>query len=190
MATLRELYDPLSNEVDRQEDRARPRARDPRRSRTESLILKTSLTPTDYAEAWALTHYLAIKRGPDFVEYLKSLGRIPPLEPRTPEQQLALFREFFPDDLVKLDKKVDDYIRTLSRTRRYDPLPFYAVVLEQPLGNGLVYRAATVSQSPQVIQKWVAEKTRPQGGEPNWEATPHATWAQAHLAVEQWMHGP
>ena len=132
-------------------------------TQTESLVLKTALTPPDYAQAWALTHYLAQKRGEDFVKYLKAMSQIPPLEPRTPQENLADFRRFFGDDLTKLDKKLDDYIRKLSQKKGYDPLPYYTVVFVQPLGNGVVRRLATVSQSPQMIQQWVQEETWPQG---------------------------
>ena len=108
-----------------------------RSTQTESLLLKPALTPPDYAQAWALTHYLALKRGEDFVKYFKAMSQIPPLEPRTPEQNLAEFRRFFGDDLTRLDKKLDDYIRKLSQKKGYDPLPYYTVIFVQPMGNGV-----------------------------------------------------
>jgi hypothetical protein len=189
MATLRELDDPLSNHVEGRDDRTLPVAREPRRSRTESLILKTALTPTDYAEAWALTHYLAQKRGADFIKFLKAMSQMPPLEPRTPAEQLAEFRKFFGDDLFKIDKKEDDYIRWLSRLRSYDPLPFYVVMVEQPLGGGTVHRRAKVSQSPQIIQQWLLEISAADGGIGNWQAVPQPTRARAVLMAQEWIHG-
>ena len=51
----------------------------------------------------------------------------------------------------------------------------------------MVRRAATVSQSPQVIQNWVEKFTSPQGGIPNWQAFPFRSRARALLAVEEWM---
>ena len=158
-------------------------------SHTETLLLKTSLTPTDYAEAWALTHYLARSRGPDFVKYLKAMSQVPPLEPRTPHQNLAELRRYFDDDPARLDKKLDDHIRKLSQKRSYDPLPYYTVIFAQPLGNGLIRRGAMVSQSPQMIQQWVQDMTAPHGAEPNWEAVQRPTRARAILAAEEWMHG-
>ena len=122
-------------------------------------MLKPALTPPDYAQAWALTHYLAQRHGEEFVKYLKAMSQIPPLEPRTPEQNLAEFRRFFGDDLTKLDKKLDDYIRKLSQKKGYDPLPYYTVIFVQPMGNGVVRRLATVRQSPQMIEQWVQERT-------------------------------
>jgi hypothetical protein len=143
----------------------------------------------DYAQAWALTHYLAQKRGPDFVKYLKAMIEIPPLEPRTPAQNLAEFRKFFTNSPAQLDKSVDDYIHKLSQKKSYDSLVAYAVVFQQSLGNGVVRRAATVSQSPQFIQQWVQEMTSPQGDVPIWEATPWSTRNQAFIAIRNWMHG-
>src|SRR5262249_35681573 len=136
----------------------------------ESLMLKSALTPTDYAEAWALTHYLAQRRGPEFVRYLKSMSKTPPLQPRTPAENLAEFRKFVSDAPARLDKKVSDYIHKLSQKKSYDTLYYYQVVFQQSLGNGVIRRAAMVSQSPQFIQQWILELTSPNGEIPNWEA--------------------
>jgi hypothetical protein len=115
------------------------------------------------------------------------MSRMPPLEPRTPEWQLAEFRRFFGDDLVKLDRKAEDYLRKLSQRGRFLALPHYAVIFEQPLGGGMVRRAATVSQSPQVIQRFLEATTSPQGGEANWQVLPFPSRARALLAAEEWM---
>jgi hypothetical protein len=178
MATLRELDDPLQ--------RAQAPAGPHRLVDAESLVKKTRLTPTDYAQAWALTFYLALQK-PEFVKYLKSMSRMPPLEPRTPEWHLAEFRKFFGDDLAKLDKKAEDFLRKQSQRRDFVLLPHYAVIFEQPLGGGMVRRAARVSQSPQVIQKWLEQTISPQGGVPNWEVLPFPTHMRAVMAAEEWM---
>jgi hypothetical protein len=115
------------------------------------------------------------------------MSQVPPLELRTPEQNLAEFRHFFGEDLGRLDKKLGEYIHKLSLKKGYDPLPYYTVIFAQPLGNGVIRRAATCSQSPQMIQQWVLEQTAPHGGEPNWEAVPWPTRARAILAAETWM---
>ncbi len=187
MATLRELADPLANEVEAHGRDARPAHRDRYLVQAESLVTKDRLTPTDYAQAWALTHYLARMRGDDFVRFLKAMSQMPPLEPRTPEQHLAEFRKFFGDDPVKIDKETDKHIRKLSTSKGYDPLPFYAVIFEQPLGGGMVHRAAWISQSPQMIEQWVQRMTSSQGGIPSWQAFSYSTRTQAILAAEQWM---
>jgi Protein of unknown function (DUF1570) len=189
MATLRELDDPLSNQVKAARMQPTKVARQRMVTHTESLLLKTALTPTDYAEAWALTHYLARKRGPEFVKYLKAMSQVSPLRPRTPEENLAELRRYFDDDPAKLDKKLDEHIRKLSLKKGYDPLPYYTVIFAQPLGNGMIRRAAMVSQSPQMIQQWVQDMTAPHGAEPNWEAVTRPTRARAILAAEEWMSG-
>jgi hypothetical protein len=187
MATLRELDDPLSNHVNGGDVRPVKVAHQRQMTETEALLLKRALTPTDYAQAWALTHYLALKHGAEFVSFLKAMSQVPPLQARSPEENLAEFRRFFGADLTKLDKKLDEYIRKLSQKRTYDPLPYYTVIFAQPLGNGIIRRAATYSQSPQMIQQWVQEQTAPHGDEPNWEAVPWPTRARAILAAEEWM---
>ena len=187
MATLRELADPLANEVDALGQVARPINRDRYLVETETLISKDRLTPTDYAQAWALTHYLAQKRDGSFVRFLKAMSQMPPLEPRTPQQHLAEFRKYLGEDLIKVDRETDKHIRKLSTAKTYDPLPYYAVVFEQALGGGMVHRVAWISQSPQMIEQWVERTTSPQGGIPSWQAVPYPTRTRAFLAAEEWM---
>ncbi len=181
MATIRELEDPLSNikRISRK-DSAPP---------SETLLLKSALSPTDYADAWALTHYLAQKRFPEFMKYLKAMSQVPPFEQHTPAENLAEFRKYFSEPPAKLEKKLSEHIHKISQKRGYDSLFFYAVVFEQPLANGLLRRAATFSQSPQIIQEWVQEMTSPTGGLPSWEATTWPTRATAEKAVQDWMRG-
>ena len=189
MATIRELNDPWSIEVNAPNSHSTRLASQRHVARAESLMLETTLTPTDYARAWAMTHYLALRRGDDFVKYLKAMSQIPPLQPRTPEEHLAEFRKFFVEDLSKLDKKVDEYIGKLSTKKTYDPLPYYAVMFEWTLPNGMLTRAAMVSQSPQIIRQKVNELTSPDGIEPYWEAVERPTRARAYLLASQWMRG-
>jgi hypothetical protein len=187
MATIRELEDPLSTEVHGALIPTVQVARQRSTTQSESLMLKTVLTPTDYAQAWALTHYLAQNRGTEIVKYLKAMSQIPPLQPRTPEENLADFRKFFGNDLARLDKKVDDHVHKISQKKSYDTLYYYAVVFHQVLANGMVRKVAFWSQSPQMIQQRVQELTDPQGAEPYWEAIPRPTRAQAIFTAEEWM---
>jgi len=188
MATIRELEDPLSVAIRGRDAQAKALVREPGKPLVECLVRKTKLTPTEYALAWAMTHYLGFKRQDDFVAYLKTMSQIPPLEPRTPEDHLAEFRKAFGPDLVKVDKAIDVYLRKLVKQKGYDPMPYYTVTYEQPLPAGLS-RAGMVSQSPQMIQQWVQEISNPQGAQPTWRALPHATRARALRALEEWMKG-
>ncbi len=187
MATIRELQDPLAVAFRGDGDQAKAMVGQPGKPLVECLVRKTHLTPTEYALAWAMTHYLAFKRQDDFVEYLKAMSQIPPLEPRTPEDHLAEFRKAFGADLVKIDKTIDGYLKKLAKQKGYDPMPYYAATYEQTLPAGLLKRAAMVSQSPQMIQQWVEEISSPLGAPPNWQALPFTRRAQALLAVEEWM---
>jgi hypothetical protein len=182
MATIRDLEDPLSLQV-MGNDHLRI-GRDPRKSLIEYLVTRTELTPTDYALAWALTHFLALKRGPEFVEFLKTMSQMPPMQKVTPAEHLAAFRAAFGDDLARMDRKLVDY---LSKLKGYEPLPYYAVVFEQRVGGGIVKHAAIVSQSPSMIRQWIDAVSNAHGAPPTWEAFPHPTRARALLTAEQWM---
>ena len=182
MATIRDLEDPLSLQV---MSHNRPRiGRDPKMPLVEYLVTRTDLTPTDYALAWALTHYLALKRGNDFVAYLKTMSQIAPLKKVTPEEHLANFRAAFSPDLSKMDRALADY---LAKLKGYDQLPYYAVMFEQRVGGGMIKRAAIVSQSPSMIRQWLESVNTLDGAPPSWEALPHPTRARALLTAEQWM---
>ncbi len=188
MATICELDDAEAIWHSGANPRAIPVAQRRSASRTESLVTETRLTPTDYAHAWALTHFLARTRCGDFVKYLKQMGQLPPLEPRSPEDHLADFRKFFGHDLAKVDKKVNDYLRKLSEKKTYERLPYYAVMSEQILGNGTVKRIGWVSQSPQRIQQWVQEQIALHGNEPRWQAIPLTSRARAELMAQRWVN--
>ncbi len=60
---------------------------------------RTDLSPTDYALSWALTDHLAIKRVDDFLDYIRVMSQIPPMEPRSTEDHLRTFKAAFGDKL-------------------------------------------------------------------------------------------
>ena len=188
MATIRELGDPLSVKFQGDSSPVKSLVREPGKPLVECLVRKTRLTPTEYSLAWAMTHYLAFKRQDDFVAYLKRMSQFAPLVPRSPDEHLADFEQAFGHDLFKLDRAIDVYLRRLDTQKKFDRMPFYAVMYEQVVPTGLV-RRARVSQSPQVIWQWVQEVTVPQGAQPTWQAIPHDTRARALHAVQQWMNG-
>ena len=190
MATIRELEDPPPLKLQSGDTPAKLVVREPGKPLVECLVRKTRLTPTEYALAWAMTHYLAVKRQDDFVAYLKTMSQLPPLEPRTPEEHLAEFENAFGHDLAKLDRAIDNYLKkVLPKQKGYVPLPFYAVMYEQVIPTGLV-RRSLVSQSPQIIQKWVQEVTIPEGAQPTWQAFPQPNRGQAELVADSGPSDP
>lgn len=181
MATIHDLNDTLPMEV---KGVARPQVgRDPKTPLVEYIVTRKELTPTDYALSWALTHYLLMKRSNEFLAFLKTMSQIPPLEERTPEDHLESFRAAFGTELSKMDKAIGAYLNKL----KFDPLPYYAVMFEQPTQGGMIRRAAMVSQSPSVIRQWIESISSPQGGPTSWDLIPHPTKARAQLTAEQWM---
>jgi hypothetical protein len=182
MATIRDLEDPQSLQV---KGMNRPRiGRDPRMPLVEYLVTRTELTPTDYALAWALTHYLALKRGNEFVSFMKQMSQLPPLKQVAPEEHLATFRAAFGNDLARMDRAIGLY---LSKLKDDNPLPYYAVMFEQRLGAGMIKRAAIVSQSASMIRQWLETVTVAEGAPPSWKAEPYSSRGRAMLTAEQWM---
>jgi hypothetical protein len=117
------------------------------------------------------------------------MSQVAPLQTRTPEQNLAVFTKNFPGSPSKLDKRVDDHIIKLSQKGSYDPLPYYAVIFEQPIAVDRMRRAAFISQSPQIIRQWVNQMIMETGAEPSWQMLPYPTKATAYAFASQWMKG-
>lgn len=182
MATIRDLDDPAAVPV-HIANGSRPRlGRDRRMPMIEYLVTRKDLTPTDYALSWALTHYLAKKRGTEFLAFLGTMSQMPPLQKPTPAEQLDAFRAAFGADLVKMDRAVATYLSKL----KYAPLPYYAVLFEQSIARGQIRRATLVSQSPSIIMQWLDGVTEPDGGPPAREIIPHPTRASAERTADQW----
>jgi hypothetical protein len=188
MATLRDLNDPLTISL---EGRGQPRRRGRERERErpadlQALLTSESLSATDYARAWGLTYYLANKKFDAFLAYLKEMGRMPPEANRFAEDHLAAFRAHFGSDLAATGRAMNRYLASL---KNYEPIPYYAVAFEQPIGRGLVQRAALVSQSPAMIYQWIQNTTSPRGEPPVWHAWPFESRTRAILAANQWLEG-
>ncbi len=188
MATLREVEDPVSLSMRGQDVHTKSLFRKPGQPLVEAMIRRRDLTPTEYALAWSITHYLAMKRSDDFTRFLRLMAAVPPLEPRSADDHVREFRNAFGDDLGKLDKTIHAYLNRLTKQKGYDPMPYYAVLFEQPLPNGRLRRAAMVSQSPQLIKQWIDEMSNPAAGLPSWQASPYPSRARATLAVQEWIH--
>ena len=185
LTTIRDLEDPMSSEV-RGGPKA-PTARDRGRPLVEYLATRSDLTPTDYALSWGLTHYLAQNRVDQFVSYIRKLNKLRPFENRTPDEQLADFRETFGQDLAKLDAQVGRYLAKL-KIPEAQALPFYAVLLEQQVSPNAIRRMAMVSQSPSVIRQWVETASNSGGGEVHWEGVPCPNRTRAVLTADGWVH--
>jgi len=183
MATIRDLNDPL-NPRNSGADGGRIANRVRNDPEVEPLITKEQLDPTDYARAWAVTHYLAARKFPEFLAYLKEMGTLPPLGKMTAQEQKDLFTKHFGPDFAKLDRAVGQYLRNLKGFRA---LPYYLVTFEQTIGGGMVRRGALVSQSPAMVNQWLGEITSPNGRPPLWRAWPFSTKARASLAADQWL---
>lgn len=87
----------------------------------ETLISNDARLQTDgdatvvaYAESWALVHFLINRKPEPFGQYLKFLSKKQPQQAPKPGQRLADFKQFFGDDLLKLDKEFIAYVNRLK----------------------------------------------------------------------------
>lgn len=85
------------------------------------LVNAESLTSTDYAIAWALTHYLATKRKSDLFAYVREVADSTPLTKRY--DNMELFEKHFEDDYAKIEREMIKHIQGL---------PYSNPVLNQP----------------------------------------------------------
>jgi hypothetical protein len=166
----------------------------------EELVVRGKLQPIDYALSWALTYYLANKRTPEFVSYLKTMSKLPPLQKLSPDDHLRMFRKAFLSDpkLAGADPKAagTDRIvamgrlveRFLDAQKNFQPIPYYAVGFIQQMPGGIIRRASVVSPSPATIRQWIEGITDPNGGPSRWEAHRFRTRTEAEVAAQQWMN--
>lgn len=162
-------------------------ARQPDLPMVQSLVCAPQLTPTDYALAWGLTHYLATRKNSDFLKYLKSLGRLEPGQLVSPEQHLADFEAAFGRDLFGIDRQIVKHINKL-KVKPGEFLPYYAVMVEQVGGRGQVRRVGIVSQSPSSIREWLTKTG--EGTIPSqWNLVPHTTKGNAQTMIEAFVQG-
>lgn len=150
------------------------------------LMLRTELSPTDYALAWCLTHYLAHNHPDALRSYLLTLGQRSPLKPSTPEQHLKDFITAFGVHPSALTRRIDRHLTSL----RYDRVPYYSVRFEQTMPSGLTRRGTLVSPSPTMITQWLQAQTLPDGAPLLWWATPFASRNLARLSCESWLLHP
>ncbi len=185
MATIQDLEDSLAlqGQANRM-SRARI-GRNQNTSLVEYIVTRKEFTPTDYALAWALTHYLNKRRPAEFVAFLKEMSQLVPFQKHTPDEHLEMFRRAFGGNLAGMDLQIRRHLNSLSR--EFEPLVYYAVTFEQPLMNGLIRRGTLVSQSPLVIQEWLEQLPSPNGGPYVWHAWPFRTRGKAFQFTDQWM---
>ena len=87
----------------------------------QHVITSDQLNSTEYAVAWALTHYMITKRKSQLFEYLREVAMAGPLQRAGDEQEL--FKKHFGKNLALIEREMIKHIRGLPYT---DP------VLNQP----------------------------------------------------------
>lgn len=84
---------------------------------TEHTVTARQLTSTGYATAWALTHFLAEKRKKQFMEYIREVSAMKPLEVTDPDEDLVRFKRIFGEDLYKTETGVYQHILSLQQRK-------------------------------------------------------------------------
>jgi hypothetical protein len=119
-------------------------------SLVREVVSAQSLSSTQYAVAWALTHYLATQRTKDFSEYLQRLSRIPPLA--VTDHSVTQFATHFGNDFAEIEKEVLAHARSLPYTDPLASQPHYMVIAYSLRGT-----MAIVTSSPEQFKKARAE---------------------------------
>lgn len=187
MATLIDLGDPQAlwaHLASAPSGRLAPawHGRDRRSGWIDHLIRLDHLEPTDHALSWALTHYLALRRAPQLKAYIQLLNRLDPLQDRSDRQHALDFRRAFGDPST-LALQVDQHLLKL----RYDPVPFYALMIRRDLGNGPILHDALISQSPAMLDGWLTTLATTDRGPPSWQLHAYPSRNQARRAAETWL---
>ncbi len=185
MSVIADVQDPARLALPDDQSAPRLAPLKPGQSLVESLVRRASLTPTDYAFVWALTHYLAVRQSDPFFAYLRRMGELTPLEARTSDQHLDDFREAFGADLNRLDRAVRRHLDKL----RYEPLPYYLVRMERQIRPDVVHRQGLISQSPVMILQWLDRVLRQSRGPTQWGVSPFRNRTRARIALDAWLQG-
>lgn len=121
------------------------------------LVSAESLTSTDYAIAWALTHYLATKRKSDLFAYVREVADSTPLTKRY--DNVELFEKHMGDDFAKIEREMIKHIQSLPYSNPVLNQPYYLV--SATTGKR---RLATITSSKDHLatQKELVEKLSPQ----------------------------
>ena len=103
-----------------------------------------------YAAAWAITHFLAKSRKPQFSAYLQEVSQRKPLQAADPSAQL--FEKHFGSDYAALEA---DVLKHLGRLPYVDPIanqPHFVAALQTP-----AKRLLLMSTSPVAVRQWHAQ---------------------------------
>jgi len=119
----------------------------------EPTIKAEALTSTGYAAAWGLTHFLAERRKEKFFAFLREVSQRGPLEKYTEQQNVELFKKYFPDDLAKFDGQVVQHLQKLPYEDPIENQTHYVVAMRD--GARRLYMITT---SPKAIVDWQNEQ--------------------------------
>ena len=122
----------------------------------QRIVTAERLSSTDYAVAWALTHYLASRRREDFFDYIREVNKIAPLE--APTDELVRFTNFFGANFAKVEREMISHIRGLPYRDPVANQPYFLVTAQSGKRK---FAAITSSLDLQEVRNDLLRKMKP-----------------------------
>jgi len=166
----------------------------------EDTVLSARLTSTGYATSWALVHYLARYKRPQFNKYMRAISALKPTEgalgivsPGIVPDNKKLFVKCFGSDFPTMQKRVVGHVKKLPYHDPFAEFVHYVATIELvPLSRKT--RRANIFHSKALAKHWIDEtmekipqKLR-QGARASLVKTPNLSSAQRVL--HQWINRP
>jgi hypothetical protein len=79
----------------------------------DTRLLEAATAQYAYPESWALTYFLIKTMKRQYAEYLQDLATLEPLVETSRSERKEMFQKHFGEDLLQLDRKFIQYMRTV-----------------------------------------------------------------------------
>jgi hypothetical protein len=162
-------------------------------------VVASRLTSTGYATAWALTHYLAKNRRPEFAALLRECSRLGPFEgaadaagPGIVRGNREMFSKHFGEDYKGLESRLVLHLKKLPYTDPIHNRPHYVATL---LAGDVrrPQRSAMTFHTPEQATRWLRESLAKVPSEQRAAAQsavrPFPNREQAEAFATQWLSG-
>lgn len=145
----------------------------------QHVITADQLNSTEYAVAWALTHYMLTKRKSEFFDYLRDVSQLGPLQEGSDQQDR--FKEFFGESLASIEREMIKHIRGLPYT---DPVLNQPYFLVTAISGGKKYGLVTSSRNHAKSRLELLKKMNPvERTQARFAAQPYPNLALARQAL-------
>lgn len=129
----------------------------------EHTVAAARLSSTGYASAWALTHYLAKNKRPEFNAYMRAVSKLGPMEgssnivpPGIVKENLELFRQTFGDKFDDLETRLVAHLKKQDYTDPFADQPHFVAAIAIAVGKR-PQRQVQTFHNPKLAEKWIRE---------------------------------